>query len=84
MLEQIRIGKQLDTNEITYLDAFQNPNAPPPIFPDAILHLDENHTVATLGGAGHDGSFSSTQYFVSVDKRTGALKRKSEGGVIPQ
>jgi hypothetical protein len=75
MLEQIQIGKQLDANEITYHDAYINPDAPPPIFPDAVLHVDENHTVASLGGAGHNGSFAGKQYFVAVNKRTGALKK---------
>ena len=85
MLEQIQIRKQLDSNEITYHDAYENPNNPPPIFPDAVLHVDENHTIASLGGgAGHDRSFARMQYFVTVDRRTAALKRKSEGGVILQ
>lgn len=83
MLEQIKIGKQLDSNEITYHDAY-TPDAPPPIFPDAVLYVDENHTVATMGGAGHNGSFAARQYFISVDPMTGALRRKAEGGVIPQ
>ena len=48
MLEQIQIGKQLDSNEITYHDAYENPNNPPPIFPNVILHIDENHTIASL------------------------------------
>ena len=84
MLEQVQIGKQLDVNEITYHDAYGNPNNPPPIFPDVVLHIDKYHTIASLGGAGHEGSFARTQYFVAVDRNTGALKRKSEGGVIPQ
>jgi hypothetical protein len=85
MLEQIEIGKKLDKKEITYLEAsFQNPDSPPPIFPDAVLYLDENHTVASLGGVGHDGSFSSKQYFVYVDRVTGALLCKADGGVIPE
>jgi hypothetical protein len=75
MLEQIKIGKQLDLNEITYHDVYTNPDPPPPIFPDAVLHVDENHTVASLGGAGHYGSFAHKQYFVSINKRTGALKK---------
>jgi hypothetical protein len=68
-------------------EAFQNvktSDAPPSLFQDAILYLDENHTVASLGGAGQDGSFSRKQYFVSVDKDTGWLKKKSDGGVMPQ
>jgi hypothetical protein len=84
MIEQLQLGMQLDSNEITYHDAYKNPDAPPPIFPDAVLHVDENHTVASLGGAGHNGSFANKQYFVAVDKSTGALLRKSEGGVVPQ
>ena len=57
MLEQIETGKKIDSGELTLYDAHTN-NAPPPIFPDAVLHLDENHTVASLGGVGQDGSFS--------------------------
>jgi hypothetical protein len=68
MLEQIEIGKTLDKTEITNLEAsFQNLDSPPPIFPDAVLYLNKNCTVASLGGVGHDGSFSPKQYFVYVD-----------------
>jgi hypothetical protein len=84
MLEQIDMSKQLDCNAVSYLDAFQDSNAPPPIFPNAVLYLDKNHAVASLGGVGHDGSFASWQYYVSVDKITGALKKRCDGGVIPQ
>jgi hypothetical protein len=87
ILDQIETGKKIDNGEITLQEAFQNvetSDAPPPLFQDSILYLDENHTVATLGGAGHDGSFSRKQHMVSVDKDTGQLKRKSEGGVMPQ
>ena len=66
MLEQVQIGKQLDADEITYYDAYGNPNNPPPIFPDAVFHIDKNHTIASLGGAGHDGSFARTQYLLSL------------------
>jgi hypothetical protein len=83
MLQQIETGKRIDSGELTLHDAYAN-DAPPPIFPDAILYLDENHTVASLGAVGHDGSFSRRQYFVSVDKNTGELKGRSEGGVVPQ
>jgi hypothetical protein len=55
-----------------------------PIFQDAILYRDENHTRASLGGAGHNASFSRKQYFVAIDKKAGQLKTKSEGGVMPQ
>lgn len=87
ILDQIETGKKIDNGEITLQEAFQNvetSDAPPPLFQDSIMYLDENHTVATLGGAGHDGSFSRKQHMVSVDKDTGQLKRKSEGGVMPQ
>jgi hypothetical protein len=87
MLDQIETGKKIDNGELTLQDAFENVNnndAPPPIFPDAVLYLDKNHTIASLGGAGHDGSFSRRQYFVSIDKNTGQLKEQSKGGVIPQ
>jgi hypothetical protein len=73
MLEQIETGKKIDSGELTLHDAHTN-DALPPIFPDAVLHLYENHTVASLGGVGQDGSFSRQQYFVSVDKNTGELK----------
>jgi hypothetical protein len=46
--------------------------------------LDKNHTVASFGGVGHDGSFLTKQYFVYVDRITGALLCKSDGGVIPE
>jgi len=75
MLEQKKMGEQLDSNAISYVQAFRS-NAPPPIFPNAILFLDENHSVASLGGVGHEGSFASRQYFVSVDRMTGALKKR--------
>jgi hypothetical protein len=66
MLEQVDIGKKLDCKTLSYLDAFQDSNAPPPIFHEAVLYLNENHSlsVASLGGVGHDGSFARRQYFV--------------------
>lgn len=87
ILDQTQTGKNIDNGELTLQEAFddvEKNDAPPPIFQDAILYLDENHTRASLGGAGHDGSFSRKQYFVAVDKKTGQLKKKSEGGVMPQ
>jgi hypothetical protein len=77
MLEQIETANKIDSGELTLHNVFENVHTnevPPPIFPDAILHLDENHIVASLGGVGQDGSFSRRQYFVSVDKNTGQLK----------
>jgi hypothetical protein len=87
MLDQVEIGKKIDAGEITLQDACEKVHkndAPPPIFPDAVLYLDENHTVASLGGVGQDGSFSRKQYFVSVDKENGQLLEKSKGGVVPK
>jgi hypothetical protein len=87
MLHQIAMGKSVDNGVLSLHDAFEkveNNDSPPPIFPDAVLFLDENHTVASLGGSGHDASCSRRQYFVSVDKNTGALKKKTEGGVMPK
>jgi hypothetical protein len=87
MLDQIAIGNSMDSGGITLNKAFEkvkNNDSQPHIFPDAILFLDENHTVASQGGYGHDGSFSGQQCFVSVDENMGDLKKQPQGGVMLQ
>jgi hypothetical protein len=92
MLNHIETGKKIENGELTLQDAGENihkNDAPPPISPGAVLYLDENHTVASLGGVGHDGSFSRRQILVSVDKKTGQLVLPpygslSKGGVMPE
>jgi hypothetical protein len=86
MLEQIELGKKIDNGDITQLEAFENVeknDVPPPIFPDAVIHVDENHCISSIGGAGHEGSFSRRQHRVAVDPQTGKLLRKARGGVVP-
>jgi hypothetical protein len=86
MLEQIELGKKIDNGDITQLEAFENVeknDMPPPIFPDAVIHCDENHCISSIGGAGHEGSFSCRQHRVAVDPQTGKLLRKAQGGVVP-
>jgi hypothetical protein len=51
MVNQIKIGEQVDNGQVE-----QN-NMPPPIFPNAVIHCDENHCISSIGGAGHDSSF---------------------------
>jgi hypothetical protein len=61
MLHQIAMGKSVDNGVLSLHDAFEkveNNDSPPPIFPDAILFLDKNHTVASLGSSGHNASCS--------------------------
>jgi hypothetical protein len=87
MLDQIETGKKIENGELTLQDAGENihkNDASPPIFPGAVLYLDENHTVTSLGGVGHDGSFSRVQIRVSVEKKTRELLSLSEGGVMPE
>jgi hypothetical protein len=48
------------------------------------MHLDKNHCVASIGGAGHDGSFGQVQHCIAVDPKTGELLMKAEGGVVPK
>jgi hypothetical protein len=86
MVDQIKLGKQVDNGETTLLQAFEQVeqnSMPPPIFPDAIIHCDENHCISSIGGAGHEGGFSRRQHRISVDPKTGKLLRKAQGGVVP-
>jgi hypothetical protein len=87
MLAQVKLGKEIDDNLVSLSAAFEDVeknNAPPPIFPDGVLFCDENHSVASLGGAGHESSFSRRQHRVAVDPDTGELKRVADGGVVPK
>jgi len=59
-------------------------NLPPPMFSDAIVYCDENHCIASIGGAGHEGSFSRRQYRIAVDQKTGKFLRLANGGVVPK
>ena len=54
------------------------------MFSDAIVYCDENHCIASIGGAGHEGSFSRRQYRIAVDQKTGKFLRLANGGVVPK
>jgi hypothetical protein len=45
--------------------------------------MDKNHCVASIGGAGHDGSFGRVQHCIAVDPNTGELLRLAEIGMVP-
>ena len=84
---QIKLGKQIDDSETTLQQAFKDVkknHVPPPMFSDAIVYCDENHCIASIGGAGHEGSFSRRQYHIAVDPKTGKLLRLANGGVVPK
>jgi hypothetical protein len=82
MQDQVSNGKKVDSGKITLQEA--NSCECPPIFKDGVLHLDENHSQAKIGGSGHGGSSAGTQYRIAVDPKTGELKPMSDGGVMPQ
>ena len=87
MLAQVKLGKEIDDNLVALHVAFEDvekKNMPPPIFPDGVLFCNENHSVASLGGAGHESSFSRRKHCVAVDPNTGQLLRLADGGVIPK
>jgi hypothetical protein len=87
LLAQTKLGKEIDDNLVPLNVAFEDvekKNMPPPIFPDGVLFCDENHSVASLGGAGHESSFSRRQHRVAVDPNTGQLLRLADGGVVPK
>jgi hypothetical protein len=87
MLSQIKLGEDFDVNNFSLKLAFEDvekKNMPPPIFPDAVVFCDKNHCIASIGGAGHEGSFSRRQYRIAVDPKTGKLLRLANGGVMPK
>jgi hypothetical protein len=61
MLDQIAIGKSMDNGVLTLHEACKKITKKGFItyclFLDDMLFLDKNHTVASLGASGHDGSF---------------------------
>ena len=73
LLEKYRLGNEVDKGTIKREDCKF-----PPIHNDAQLSANENHVQQTIGGNGHTSSFSSRQYFVSMDPSDGRLKRKKE------
>jgi hypothetical protein len=87
MLAQIKLGRDIDANnsllEPTFEDV-EKKSTPPPIFLDGVIFCNENHSVASLGGAGHEGSFGRRQHHIVVDPKTGRLLRLASGGVIPK
>jgi hypothetical protein len=87
MLAQIKLGRDIDANnsllEPTFEDV-EKKSTPPPIFPDGVIFCDENHSVASLGGAGHKGSFHRRQHRIAVHPKTGRLLRVASGGVMPK
>jgi hypothetical protein len=78
MSEQFRLGNDIDKGTIARVDCQFTP-----LHDDAILYADENHVQQTIGGNGHTSSFSSRQYFVSMDPCNGRLKKKKNGGKVP-
>jgi hypothetical protein len=86
ILDQVKLGKQVDHEEIRLAQAseeVEKNSMPPPIFPDAVIHCDENCCVSSIGSAGHDDSFGQVQHHVAVHPKTGKLLRKAQGGVVP-
>jgi hypothetical protein len=86
MLDQLKLGKQVDNGQTSLAQAFEKVeknSMPPPIFPNAVIHCDENHCISSIGSAGHDGSFGRVQHCVAVDPKTGKLLRKAQGCIVP-
>ena len=87
MLAQIKLGRDIDANnsllEPTFEDV-EKKSTQPPIFPDGVIFCDKNHSVASLGGAGHKGSFGRRQNRIAVHPKTGRLLRLASGGVMPK
>ena len=85
--DQMKLGKQIDDNVTSLRQVFEDVeknNTPQPVWSDGILYTDENHCQASIGGAGHEGSFSKRQYRIAVDPKTGKLLRLANGGVVPK
>jgi hypothetical protein len=86
MIDQVKIGKDIDNGVISSQQVFEgveNGTMPPPIYPEAVLHCDEHHSRACIGGAGHDGSSKKIQWRIAVCPITGELMRIEDGGVVP-
>jgi hypothetical protein len=78
VLDQIKLGLEVDKGTKTAKDCEFTP-----LHWDGILWADENHVKQVIGGNGHNSSFSSRQYRISVCPLTGKLLPIQEGGKLP-
>jgi hypothetical protein len=66
MTEQFWLGDIIDKDNITRVGCqFTS------LHDDAIIYANKNHVQQTIGGSGHTSSFSSHQYFASMDPSNG-------------
>ena len=80
--EQILNAEMVNQGDITLEEAMDQEY--PPVWREAVLFIDENHSQAKIGGNGHGGSSSSIQNRISVNPDTRELLPMEGGGVMPR
>ena len=80
--DQILNAEMVNQGDITLEEAMGQEY--PPVWREAVLFIDKNHSQAKIGSNGHGGSSSSIQYRISFDTNMGELLPMEDGGVMPR